>query len=525
MTEDDIFPTLSLIGGDDVYITLGETYEELGVYAEDAVDGNISHDVLITGSADTSRVANYPLSYFVENSRGIISEIVTRDIIVLPEDSSDFFIGYNDETRIHVSQTSTSSVQFTDLWNEGDPSFITPGITMITAQSAIGVLEIVMPSDMTVTPSGDFDGSMMLPRALTEEDLALPSGAPLHAAFEIGLSESSLVFDRGIRILFPGQGNRLAGTQHLGVFTPISTVCDADTQDFADTLPEEGDCAITVGEDLVVWTKHFSAFSAYGEGESDDTPAPRSSNARRYSWRQSPQKPTGGCQDPRAENFDPTARHGGKKLCTYASPSPAPIILPPTSNASLPSLPSLPTPTTPCPYTRTLVLGMEGEDVRALQVFLNAHGFPVAAIGAGSPGLETLYFGPATRAALIRYQASNGIALSQGAGTFGPRTTALVCAGTTTSPTPASPSPVSSSFFTRDLTLGSMGEDVAILQRTLIANDYVIPAGATAYFGPQTAQALAQFQEDHGVSPSLGFFGALTRAFFVNSILIHALIP
>ncbi|NBS68872.1 DUF5011 domain-containing protein, partial [bacterium] len=296
LTNDTIFPSLSLNGGNDVYITTGELYEELGATAEDTVDGDISDDVQITGTIDTSREAEFSLDYLVENSRGATSRIITREVIVLPEDSSEFYIGNNQETHIHVSQTSTAFVQFTDLWSEGDPSFITAGSAIITAQSDIGVLEIVMPSDMIVTPSGDFDGSMMLPRALTEEDLEIPSGAPLHAAFEIGLSESSLLFDRGVRILFPGQGNRLAGTQHLGVFTPISTVCDADTQGFADTLPDGGDCAITVGEDLVVWTKHFSAFAAYGEGGSDDTPAPRSSNARRYSWRQSPQKSPAGCQ-------------------------------------------------------------------------------------------------------------------------------------------------------------------------------------------------------------------------------------
>ena len=59
--------------------------------------------------------------------------------------------------------------------------------------------------------------------------------------------------------------------------------------------------------------------------------------------------------------------------------------------------------------THNLYVGISGEDVRALQQFLNRNGFTVASTGNGSPGNETTYFGPATRAAVIRYQTAYGI--------------------------------------------------------------------------------------------------------------------
>jgi len=58
---------------------------------------------------------------------------------------------------------------------------------------------------------------------------------------------------------------------------------------------------------------------------------------------------------------------------------------------------------------RNLYFGKTGEDVRALQKFLNAHGFIVATTGSGSLGRETTYFGPATRSAVIKYQAAHGV--------------------------------------------------------------------------------------------------------------------
>ena len=75
-------------------------------------------------------------------------------------------------------------------------------------------------------------------------------------------------------------------------------------------------------------------------------------------------------------------------------------------------------------FTRNLSFGMTREDIRQLQMYLNAHGAVVAASGAGSIGNETTRFGAATRAALMRFQANVGI--SPAAGYFGPITRAYV---------------------------------------------------------------------------------------------------
>jgi|GEM_PF-1477925 len=80
------------------------------------------------------------------------------------------------------------------------------------------------------------------------------------------------------------------------------------------------------------------------------------------------------------------------------------------------------------------------------------------------------------------------------------------------------------SAFSRDLTLGSRGNDVSSLQAFLIAEDSgpaadaLLSAGATGYFGPITQRALAEYQAKVGISPSSGYFGPLTRARILSVI-------
>lgn len=88
------------------------------------------------------------------------------------------------------------------------------------------------------------------------------------------------------------------------------------------------------------------------------------------------------------------------------------------------------TTTTSYTFTRDLGWGMQGEDVRELQKFLNANGFPVGETSAGSLGNETDWFGSATQAALANFQAANGIVPA--VGFFGPLTRAKIAELSTT---------------------------------------------------------------------------------------------
>ena len=88
-------------------------------------------------------------------------------------------------------------------------------------------------------------------------------------------------------------------------------------------------------------------------------------------------------------------------------------------------------------FTRNLTVGSTGADVKELQQFLNGQGFKIAASGAGSPGMETTYFGALTKAALAKWQAANGV--SPAVGYFGPITRSKIAS--MTPGTPGTPPP------------------------------------------------------------------------------------
>lgn len=141
-------------------------------------------------------------------------------------------------------------------------------------------------------------------------------------------------------------------------------------------------------------------------------------------------------------------------------------------------------------WTRSLTVGSTGEDVRMLQRFLNSDpATQVALVGAGSPGNETTYFGPATKAAVIKFQNKYRadvllpVGLISGTGYFGPSSIAkanVLAKGTVVTPTPTPDKPDLSGEGTLDTfeideaddtDVKEAGADVPIATLTLEAKD------------------------------------------------------
>jgi hypothetical protein len=83
-------------------------------------------------------------------------------------------------------------------------------------------------------------------------------------------------------------------------------------------------------------------------------------------------------------------------------------------------------------FDYNMSFGKKGADVKALQIYLNDKGFAVSSSGAGSPGNETNFFGPKTKAALTKFQEAYAgdilapLGLKKGTGIFGAKTRAYI---------------------------------------------------------------------------------------------------
>ena len=208
--------------------------------------------------------------------------------------------------------------------------------------------------------------------------------------------------------------------------------------------------------------------------------------------------------------------------------------------------------------TVTASVGSASPVVTILQKFLNSHGYPVATKGAGSSGQETQTFGPATKAALIKFQTAQGIKTNLGtldtktiekintiANVAAPATpttpvgtAALIASlqqqlnsliaqlailmGNKTTPTstvtPVT-TPVSSNLlFPTNLWVNMQSPEVKRLQLWLNSHNFVIAESGPGSvgnesdrFGNATIAALKKFQASGGVPQTGGLDGA-TRA-------------
>ncbi|MGK0276391.1 MAG: peptidoglycan hydrolase-like protein with peptidoglycan-binding domain [Ilumatobacter sp.] len=135
-----------------------------------------------------------------------------------------------------------------------------------------------------------------------------------------------------------------------------------------------------------------------------------------------------------------------------------------------------------------LRLGSVGADVATVQRALIAAGIPVAGGADGN-------YGPATRAAVVSFQSSKGLAQS------GEIDTATAGAlGVSTPATPATPATSVAAY--NGLQVGATGPAVTELQKRLLATGLYFAGGADGRYGKSTAVAVSYFQGWNGLTRS-----------------------
>lgn len=142
-------------------------------------------------------------------------------------------------------------------------------------------VQVEIPGGTTVSAPEGWDGTINVPTVQANDSVTVTPGAgkkaTVKAVIEVGFGDVPLTFSKAIKLVIPGQAGKDAGYSRNGTFTPITKICDENSQAWADAnIPAGGDGKVDDGQDLVIWTKHFTLFATYEQsptgGSGDETP-------------------------------------------------------------------------------------------------------------------------------------------------------------------------------------------------------------------------------------------------------------
>ena len=75
-------PVITLTGDPEITVEAGATYNDAGATATDAVDGDVTVNILATGTVDTTKLGKYILSYNVSDAAENTATAVIRTVTV-----------------------------------------------------------------------------------------------------------------------------------------------------------------------------------------------------------------------------------------------------------------------------------------------------------------------------------------------------------------------------------------------------------------------------------------------------------
>lgn len=108
-------PVITLAGANPMTLSVGDTYTEPGATATDSEDGDISTDIVITGTVNTAVAGTYTRYYNVSDSQGLAAVEVTRTVQVNAQGVTtlnapgNFTATASGETTINLTWTDTNA--------------------------------------------------------------------------------------------------------------------------------------------------------------------------------------------------------------------------------------------------------------------------------------------------------------------------------------------------------------------------------------------------------------------------------
>ncbi|MFH1823086.1 MAG: DUF4430 domain-containing protein [Patescibacteria group bacterium] len=152
--------------------------------------------------------------------------------------------------------------------NNNNTTATLPKITLSVITNLSGSpIKVVIPDNTIITAPAGWNGIINAPKIMANDSVVVKpdSGntAAVSSVIEIGSGDTELLFNKAVRILIPEAAGKYIGYSRNGNFKAITKVCSADNQAIGNALTAGTECKINVGNDLIIWTKHFTKFVVY----------------------------------------------------------------------------------------------------------------------------------------------------------------------------------------------------------------------------------------------------------------------
>jgi len=193
------------------------------------------------------------------------STIANSANVTVGENVSSVIVTANTTLQnVTIPTTSTQSVTLDlSLVKNTSGNFTVPNNFTLTRASSTAInYTVIIPDNTTVVGGASWDGKIILP-IVNATTFTAPSGST-NIVIELG-STTELNFSKAVKIVIGGMaGKKAAWSRGSTTLTDIATPCnDTITQPTNINANSPRECYTQLGNDLIIWTYHFTSFAAY----------------------------------------------------------------------------------------------------------------------------------------------------------------------------------------------------------------------------------------------------------------------
>ncbi|WP_135554540.1 immunoglobulin-like domain-containing protein [Paenibacillus cymbidii] len=141
---DTVAPVIALNGANPIQITAGSAFVDPWATAQDAVDGDLTVRISVSGTVDANQAGSYSLTYNVQDNSGNAAASVVRTVIVVRSDSDDGDSGGSPpivQQRSGNAELAQLTLRMGGTEQELTPAFA-PGITEYAMETDAAQVEL-----------------------------------------------------------------------------------------------------------------------------------------------------------------------------------------------------------------------------------------------------------------------------------------------------------------------------------------------------------------------------------------------